>query len=115
METERTDNLFKEFCFREEQRHAAKLVGGKGLRRGFLFVLKKGDIIECLNNKNDRVKRGSLMKLVGGYCRSKALSRQEQRSGLGARWASARTHTAHPQQRAGAGGQNYAGGLVVGR
>lgn len=41
MEAESTDNLFKEFCFKEEQRGGAKLPGDKGLRGVFL---KKGDI-----------------------------------------------------------------------
>jgi len=77
LEAEKTDNLFKGFCFKEEQRGGAKLPGDKGLRRVFL---KKGDIKKCLN-KNDPVKRGSLMKLVGGYCRRKCQTGKSKGSG----------------------------------
>lgn len=54
-----------------------------------VFV-KKEDIMECLN-KNDPVKRGTLMKLVGRFCGSRVLNRQEQQIGYtGVQWMSTR-------------------------
>ena len=52
------------------------MLGDKGLRGAFS---KRGDVIECLNNKNKPGKRRTLMKLVGGYCKCKVPNRQEQR------------------------------------
>lgn len=42
--------------------------------------LKKREITECLNSKNDPVKRGTMMKLVGESCRNQVLNRQEHKT-----------------------------------